>query len=262
MLMPCISIVFTIFLSSHTLYAQNYDSSDTITEYPNKGTYYHDLFVGRKTACGDIFDQNAFTAAHWKIKMGTLIMVTNQNTGLQVIVKVNDRCPKHGVIDLSHRAANAIGIRGCQPVTIRLLGDGYEERWASQDSCFDSVAVNHRKSTPAKTDTPKDEPTVETKATTEPVATTKLTLPPLPKNASTSQDTYGICLATVTSHGEAYDITRRLPQIYKDKVRIEILDGSDYLSVILDVRLQKKQADELRRALHHSFPNAKVVPTE
>ena len=113
----CVSLVFIFqFPFLNSISAQNYSSNDTVTEYPNKGTYYNDKFEGRKTASGEIFDQNAFTAAHWRIKLGTYILVTNQNTGLQVIVKVNDRCPKHGVIDLSHRAATAIGIRGCQPV--------------------------------------------------------------------------------------------------------------------------------------------------
>ena len=46
--------------------AQNYAVTDTVTEYPNKGTFYHDRFEGRKTANGEIFDQNKFTAAHWK----------------------------------------------------------------------------------------------------------------------------------------------------------------------------------------------------
>ncbi len=94
-----------------TVAGQNYDVNDTVTEYLLKGTYYHNKFEGRKTACGEIFDQNLFTAAHWKIKMGTYVMVTNRNSGLQVIVKINDRCPKHGVLDMTHRAANAIGIR-------------------------------------------------------------------------------------------------------------------------------------------------------
>ena len=121
------------------LAAQNYDYRDTLTEYPNRGTWYNNRFEGHKTASGEVFDQNKFTAAHWRIKLGTYVLVTNANTGLQVIVRVNDRCPKRGVFDMSHRAANAIGIRGSQPVTIRCLGPGYEQRWAEQDALFDSV---------------------------------------------------------------------------------------------------------------------------
>lgn len=123
--------------------AQNYSWQDTVSIYPNYGTFYHDRFAGRKTASGEVFDQNRFTAAHWRIKFGTLVMVTNKKSGLQVIVKVNDRCPKRGVIDMSHRAANAIGIRGCQPVTLRVLPDTehYQRLWREQEQQFDSVAV-------------------------------------------------------------------------------------------------------------------------
>lgn len=120
--------------------AQNYSADDTVTEYSMNGTMYHNLFEGRKTANGEIFNHNLFTAAHRKFKFGTLLLVTNKNTGLSVIVKVNDRCPKKTVLDMTRRAAYGIGIKGCQKVTVRVLPPSYEEAWASQDSKYDSVA--------------------------------------------------------------------------------------------------------------------------
>lgn len=113
--------------------------NDTVTEYPMKGTIYHNLFEGRKTSSGEIFNQNLFTAAHRRIKLGTLVMVTNKRTGKQVIVKINDRCPKSGVLDMTRRAAHSIGIKGCQPVTVRILPDSYEPLRAAQDQWCDSV---------------------------------------------------------------------------------------------------------------------------
>ncbi len=104
-----------------------------------KGTIYHNRFEGRKTASGEVFNQNLFTAAHRHIKLGTLVMVTSKWSGKQVIVKINDRCPKSGVLDMTRRAANSIGIRGCQPVTVRILPDSYEPFWAAQDQWCDSV---------------------------------------------------------------------------------------------------------------------------
>ena len=68
MLVICASLMLLSQLStSNSLHAQYYDWRDTVTEYPNKGTFYHDKFVGRKTASGEVFDQNKFTAAHWKL---------------------------------------------------------------------------------------------------------------------------------------------------------------------------------------------------
>ena len=113
--------------------------NDTITEHPMKGTIYHNRFEGHKTASGEIFNQNLFTAAHKRIKMGTLVMVTSKWSGKQVIVKINDRCPKSGVIDMTRRAAHSIGIRGCQPVTVRILPDSYEPLWNAQNLWCDSV---------------------------------------------------------------------------------------------------------------------------
>ena len=60
--------------------AQSINTSDTLTEHSLIATFYHDRFEGRKTSCGEIFDQNLFTAAHKSLKIGTMLMVTNPTT--------------------------------------------------------------------------------------------------------------------------------------------------------------------------------------
>ena len=225
-----------------TLTAQNYSVEDTITEYPNKGTYYHDLFEGRKTASGEVFDQNKFTAAHWRIKLGTYVMVTNRNSGKQVIVKVNDRCPKRGMFDMSHRAATAIGIRGMQPVTIRILPDGYEEQWAAQEYLFDSV---RSRLSPHVTPPSADEDSV-------PVVTGDVS----------GGKGYNLLLGTAGSHGEVYTQILRLPAAYRDRVNVETLEASDSLRLTLNVRTSKKEAERLARTLRNTFPKAKIVAAE
>ena len=228
-----------------TARGQYYATDDTVTEYPNKGTFYHDRFEGRKCASGEVFDQNKFTAAHWKIKMGTLVMVTNRNTGLQVIVKVNDRCPKRGVFDMSHRAANAIGIRGCQNVTVRILPPGYEERWAAQEEMFDSVASRlHSRPALAKT------------------ATGKSNLLVIKDNDRHASGVYNLFLAYASSHGHAYELTQRLPAAYRDRVAIESIDGLDSLRITLDVRFSKEQAEQLAKTLRANFPSVELTPAE
>jgi len=83
----------------------------TLTTYiPYKenvhASYYHDKFNGRKTASGEKFDNNLFTAAHKTLKFGTKIKVTNTVNNEFVIVTVNDRGPfvKGREIDLSKKA--------------------------------------------------------------------------------------------------------------------------------------------------------------
>lgn len=243
--MLCVCLTFTFHLSSFSLQAQNYSPDDTVTEYPNKGTFYHDKFEGRKTASGEIFDQNGFTAAHWRIKLGTYILVTNQNTGLQVIVKVNDRCPKRGVIDLSHRAATAIGIRGCQPVTVRLLPDGYQQRCLAQDALFDSVHSRlHHPSTTAATTTPPTT-TTQHQTTTQHAGDCKR---------------YSLIVCNVSSHADAYRSIQMLPPEYRDKASVETIGDSNDLRISLDICLPDNSAEELLLTINKKFPQATLHP--
>jgi rare lipoprotein A len=69
-------------------------------------SYYHNKFNGKRTASGEVFDNNKYTAAHKKLPFGTMLKVTNEANGKFVIVKVNDRGPftKTRDIDLSRKA--------------------------------------------------------------------------------------------------------------------------------------------------------------
>jgi rare lipoprotein A len=68
---------------------------------------------GRKTASGEPYDMNAFTAAHRNLPFGTIVRVTNLDNGHTVKVRINDRGPyvKSRIIDLSAEAARTLGMR-------------------------------------------------------------------------------------------------------------------------------------------------------
>jgi rare lipoprotein A len=69
-------------------------------------SFYHNKFVGRKTATGEVFDQDKYTAASNHFKLGTYVKVTNQSNGKMVYVKVNDRMGHQTrMIDLAEVAA-------------------------------------------------------------------------------------------------------------------------------------------------------------
>lgn len=76
-------------------------------------SWYGPGFNGRRSASGEVFNQNDLTAAHRTLPFGTRVRVTNVSTGQSVVVRINDRGPfGHGrVIDLSAAAAGNIGIR-------------------------------------------------------------------------------------------------------------------------------------------------------
>lgn len=86
-------------------------------------SWYGGNYNGRPTASGEIFDDRLMTAAHKKLKLGTIVDVTNLENGLTVRVKVNDRGPYVGnrIIDLSRGAAEALGFvnQGLTSVEVR-----------------------------------------------------------------------------------------------------------------------------------------------
>jgi rare lipoprotein A len=88
-------------------------------------SYYHDRFHGRKTASGQRYNRNQYTAAHKTLPLGTKLEVTNTRTGRSIVVKVNDRGPyaKGRVLDLSREAARELGMinRGVAPIKFRVL---------------------------------------------------------------------------------------------------------------------------------------------
>lgn len=76
-------------------------------------SWYGPGFHGKQAASGQIFNENAMTAAHRSLPFGTKVQVTDQNSGKSVEVVINDRGPFHGkrIIDLSKAAASALGFR-------------------------------------------------------------------------------------------------------------------------------------------------------
>jgi septal ring factor EnvC (AmiA/AmiB activator) len=84
-------------------------------------TSYGAEFHGKPTASGVIFNMYDYTCAHRTLPFGTWLLVTLK--GRQVIVQVNDRGPfvPGRVLDLSQRAAEAIGLSGVQWTEFEVL---------------------------------------------------------------------------------------------------------------------------------------------
>ncbi len=77
-------------------------------------SWYGPGYDGKRTACGDRFDQDALTAAHGTYPCDTRVRVTLLSTGKSVVVRINDLFPNHKgrLIDLSRGAAKQIGLIG------------------------------------------------------------------------------------------------------------------------------------------------------
>lgn len=85
-------------------------------------SYYADYYEGRKTANGEIFQHNKYTAAHKKLPFGTKVLVTNLSNHKTVVVKINDRGPfvRKRIIDLTKKAANELDMIGTGVSKVRI----------------------------------------------------------------------------------------------------------------------------------------------
>ncbi len=106
-------------------------------------SYYAARFHGRRTANGERYDADGFTAAHRTLAFGTRVEVTNTLNQRSVVVQVNERGPMRPgrVIDVSRAAAAELGIlaSGWAPVTLRIAEGGSTEAPAGGDVSEDSL---------------------------------------------------------------------------------------------------------------------------
>lgn len=75
-------------------------------------SWYGPPYHNRRGANGQVFDQNAISAAHRTLPMGSLVRVTNLSTGQTAVMRITDRGPfvPNRVLDLSLASAKAIGV--------------------------------------------------------------------------------------------------------------------------------------------------------
>jgi len=118
---------------------------EAVSHYTEVGqaSWYGELFHGRRTANGEIYDMNRLSAAHRTLPLPALVRVTNLSNGRTVVVRVNDRGPfsNNRIIDLSSRAAHALGYRkqGVAKVQVTYMGpapisgdDSFERQFLAQ----------------------------------------------------------------------------------------------------------------------------------
>ena len=138
--------------SQHPAIAAAGDSADIdfvathtpISSEEGLASWYGPPYHNRKAANGQVFDQNAMTAAHRTLPLNSLIKVTNLQTGQSVVVRVTDRGPfvQGRVLDLSMASAKAAGV--WRPGIAKVRIDVYQApsaiaeggRWCVQVGAF------------------------------------------------------------------------------------------------------------------------------
>jgi peptidoglycan lytic transglycosylase len=95
-----------------------------------RASWYGPGFHGNQTANGERYDMHQLTAAHRTLPFGSVARVRSLTTGRNVTVRINDRGPfaKNRILDLSHAAAEALGMIGRGTDDVELAVTAYQGR--------------------------------------------------------------------------------------------------------------------------------------
>ena len=108
-------------------------------------SWYGAPYHNRRGANGQLYDMNAYTAAHRTFPLNSIVRVTNISSGATTMVTITDRGPfvDNRIIDLSVAAAKAVGVwrPGTAKVRLEVLQSPSPldrgGRWAVQMGGFD-----------------------------------------------------------------------------------------------------------------------------
>jgi rare lipoprotein A len=111
--------------------ARAYGQKRAIRVQRGKAAYYGKGLAGNRTASGEVFDPERFTAAHRTLPFGTIVRVVRTDDGRHTYVRINDRGPfgnRSRIIDVAEGAARRLDMIKAGVLDIRLevleLGDG------------------------------------------------------------------------------------------------------------------------------------------
>jgi rare lipoprotein A len=107
-------------------------------------SWYGPPYHNRRASNGEIYNMHAMTAAHRTLPLGSIVRITNVNTGNSTLVRITDRGPfiEGRLVDLSLAAAKKVDVWKAGLATVKLdvletpapLGTG--GKWAVQIGAF------------------------------------------------------------------------------------------------------------------------------
>lgn len=117
-------LLLTIALIIGLLAGVNAQCAKTSADGAQNGvaSYYHPKFEGRRTATGEVFANNNYTAASNGIRLNTYVKVTNLRNSRVIYVKINDRMAAHTsrLMDLTQAAAEELGYRDAGTANVKM----------------------------------------------------------------------------------------------------------------------------------------------
>jgi rare lipoprotein A len=203
-------------------------------------SWYGHPYHGRRTANGEVYDQELMTAAHPTLRFGVVVEVSNLSNGLRTRVRINDRGPfvANRAIDLSRAAAREIAMLGpgTAPVRVEVVG---------------------LPGVPAAPTTGAPRPIEPSPG---PGADSSSSAAPLP---ATGEPTFAIQMGAFTQYDNAQQFRQQLVQRALD-VRIVAAPSKDNASqplwrVLVGQKLRREAAMELFEVLRVDFPRIFLV---
>ena len=108
-----------------------FENAPVIKFFEGLASFYAHKYHGRLTANGETYDMYELTAAHPYFPFDTILRIINLENQNKVIVRINDRMPKHPerLIDLSLGTAKKLGMieEGVIRVKLEILRWGKEQ---------------------------------------------------------------------------------------------------------------------------------------
>lgn len=225
-------IYVTVVLYSLSLFSQN----KQITTI--KATYYHDKFENRRTSSGEKFSQKLYTAAHRSLPFNTIVRISNPKNNMSVYVKINDRCRRGGIIDLSKIAAKRIDLvgSGMTNVNMEIMPEAYVPLWQGQQqmyAMFDSVNM------------PKEDRQRHIDSLARSV-----------QYGSVFDVAYYVKIATVETEKEASQILYNIPAKYSKQTKVEKVYNEHFYSVSVGPFFTKEAAETALTDLKKRYASA------
>ena len=253
------------------------------------GSWYGPNFHQKLTANGEIFDQNALSAAHRTLPMPSVVRVTNLENGRALVVRINDRGPfAHGrIIDLSRRAAQLLGFKrqGIAKMRVELLPDETRIEISKIKGEYRSEDLNLNNPAPAPNAAPIKTVSIKSLAlvpgTTlqkpkKPVAITKVQTKPLSgveltrmsKITSVQQfpvkDSFVFVQAAAFSNEKnARNLKNKISNLGDARVYKVLVNGKVFYRVRIGPFVNTTSADEtLTKLIKKGFPGARIVVSD
>lgn len=251
-------------------------------------SWYGPGFHGKKTANGEIFDENLVSAAHRTLPLPSVVRVTNLSNGHSLVARINDRGPfAHGrIIDMSKRGAELLGFKrqGTARVRVEIVESETRQAQAVARGVPSPRAV-------ATAPPPDGAPAAKVQVAAigapsgaiaaPPSATTETSSPPAPASASTGGATALVANATTLetvitvpvkatqifvqagafqNQDNARRLSRRLTPIGSARVQPATVAGKTFYRVRIGPVANVAEADRLlNRVIVAGYPGSRIV---